>query len=85
MVLNIIFKYNYYGDESVKPNLITPELYLKLYGKEIDPIRYESLGRKVRKICADLSNDGILAKKPDKTYEINANRLNPLSRLPKLF
>ncbi len=69
-VLNIVYRYNYYNNESIKPNVITPELYSQLYGKEIEPTTYESLGRKVRKICGDLLNADILSKKHDKSYEI---------------
>ena len=69
-VLNIIYRYNHYNNQSVKPNAITPELYAQLHGKEIEPTTYESLGRKVRKICDDLLKADILSKKNDKSYEI---------------
>lgn len=69
-VLNIVYRYNHYNNQSIKPNVITPELYSQLYGKEIEPTTYESLGRKVRKICGDLSKADILSKKDDKSYEI---------------
>jgi ATP-dependent DNA helicase RecG len=69
-VLNIIYRYNHYNDQSIKPNVITLELYTQLYGKEINPTTHESLGRKVRKICSDLLIAEILLKKDDKSYEI---------------
>jgi predicted HTH transcriptional regulator len=69
-VLNIVYRYNHYNNQSIKPNLITPELYSQLHGKEIEPTTYESLGRKVRKICGDLLKADILSKKGDKSYEI---------------
>jgi ATP-dependent DNA helicase RecG len=69
-VLNIVYRYNHYNNQSVKPNVITPELYSQLHGKEIEPTTYESLGRKVRKICGDLLKTDILSKKHDKSYEI---------------
>lgn len=69
-VLNIVYRYNHYNNQSIKPNVITPELYVQLHGKEIEPTTYESLGRKVRKICGDLLKAGILSKKDDKSYEI---------------
>ncbi len=69
-VLNIVFRYNHYNNESIKPNIITPDLYSQLHGKEIDPTTYESLGRKVRKICGDLLKADILTKRDDKSYEI---------------
>ncbi len=72
-VLNIIYRYNHYNNQSIKPSVITPELYFQLYGKEIEPTKYESLGRKVRKICNDLMKQGWLIKKNDKSYEIKQN------------
>ncbi len=38
--------------------------------KEIEPTTYESIGRKVRKICNELLNADILSRKDDKSYEI---------------
>jgi hypothetical protein len=69
-VLNIVDRYNHYNNQSIKANVITPELYAQLHGKEIEPTTYESLGRKVRKICGELLKADILAKKSDKSYEI---------------
>ena len=69
-VLNIVYRYNHYNNQSIKPNVITPDLYSQLHGKEIEPTTYESLGRKVRKICSDLLKADILSKKDDKSYEI---------------
>jgi predicted HTH transcriptional regulator len=73
-VLNIIYRYNHYNNQSIKPNIITPELYSQLYGKEIEPTKYESLGRKVRKICGDLLKADFLSKEDDKSYEIKKGR-----------
>ena len=69
-VLNIVYRYNHYNHQSIKPNVITPELYAQLHGNEIEPTTYESLGRKVRKICGDLLTADMLSKKDDKSYEI---------------
>ena len=73
-VLNIIYRYNYYNKQSIKPNTITPELYSQLYGKKIEPTKYESLGRKVRKICGELLKAAILTKRVDKSYEIKFSK-----------
>lgn len=75
-ILNIIYRYNHYNDESIKPNVITPELYYILHGKEINPTTYESLGRKVRKICNDLTKENILEKHEDKSYSLRKNGVN---------
>lgn len=69
-VLNIIYRYNHYNKQTIKPNVITPELYSQLHGKEIEPTTYESLGRKVRKICGDLLKADILTKQDDKSYAV---------------
>ena len=69
-VLNIIYRYNHYNNQSIKPSLITPELYAQLHGKEIEPTTYESLGRRVRKICGDLFNTDMLSRTNDKSYVI---------------
>ena len=69
-VLNIIYRYNHYNKQSIKPSIITPELYSQLYGKEINPTTYESLGRKVRNICTDLLKAEILTKQDGKSYEL---------------
>ena len=74
-VLNIIFRYNHYNKQSIKPNVITPELYPLLYGKVIEPTAYESLGRKVRKISGNLLQTDILVKREDKSYEIKKHFL----------
>jgi ATP-dependent DNA helicase RecG len=70
-VLNIIYRYNHYNDETIKPNKITPELYSNIHGSEINPTTYESLGRQVRKICADLLKDEYILKREDGSYEVN--------------
>ena len=76
-VLNIFYRYNHYNKEAIKPRDITPELYNQLHGKEIEPTTYESLGRKVRKVCGNLFEANILIKPNDKSsYEIkNVNSL----------
>ncbi len=70
-VLNIVYRYNKYNKQSIKPSLITPELYALEFGKNIEPTKYESLGRRVRKICGDLFKIGILVKQNDKSYSIS--------------
>jgi hypothetical protein len=70
MVLNIVYRYDHYNRQSLKPNLVTPELYFRLYGKAMGPTTCESLGRKVRKICRALAERGLLARKADKSYVV---------------
>lgn len=68
IVLNIIYRYSKYNLRSIKPSEITPEVYRKLHGNQIIPTTYESLGRKVRKICGDLEKTGLLEKPDGKGY-----------------
>ena len=68
IVLNIIYRNNKYNQQSMKPNKITPEVYLKEKGKEIVPKDYESLGRKVRQICERFWKVGLLVKDETKGY-----------------
>lgn len=59
-VLNIVYRYTVYNETAIRPVELTPEVYLKENGKDIDPKKYESLGRKVRKIMNDLRDSKIL-------------------------
>jgi ATP-dependent DNA helicase RecG len=72
-ILDIIFRYTKYNNEALKPVDITPEVYSSIYtGKTIDPKKYESLGRKVRKLCSELCNkEGLLLQNDKKEYSFN--------------
>ncbi len=59
-VLNIVYRYTVYNETAIRPVELTPEVYLKENGRYIDPKKYESLGRKVRKIMNDLRESKIL-------------------------
>jgi predicted HTH transcriptional regulator len=83
-VLNFIYRHNYYNQKEVKPSQITPELYLALYGKKINPTQFESLGRKVRKICTDLEKTGFLHKVSNRGYKINEIQPSDLGQLSVL-
>jgi ATP-dependent DNA helicase RecG len=73
-VLNIIYRNSCYNQQAVKPSQITPEVYLTEYGKTINPKTYESLGRRVRKICEYYLNIRFLEKdKITKGYKIAIN------------
>ena len=61
-ILNIVYRYTFYNKESVRPVEITPAIYTLTYGKHVNPKKYESLGRKVRKTMNDLSKDKLLHK-----------------------
>lgn len=74
-VLNILFRHQQYNHQSLKPSMITPELYYQLHGKEINPITYETLGRRVRKICGELLKADILIKMNDKSYRVREEGL----------
>ncbi len=70
-ILNVLYRNNYYNKKALKPSNITPEIYYLEYGKNIDPKKYESLGRQVRKTCSNLLENGILIKNKNLAYSIN--------------
>jgi predicted HTH transcriptional regulator len=70
-ILNTIYRYTKYNEQAVKASHITPEIYRLLFGKLIDPRKYESLGRKVRNICQSLESKGILTKTIKNNYLLN--------------
>ncbi len=72
-VLNFIYRHNFYNQKTVRPSQITPELYYHIYGKNLVPTQFETLGRKVRKMCADLEKNGFLERLADRTYKIRVN------------
>jgi len=69
-VLNIIYRYSVYNETTIRPVDVTPEVYLIENGKYIVPRKFESLGRKVRKIINDLTAANILVAH-DKGFKIN--------------
>jgi ATP-dependent DNA helicase RecG len=73
-ILNIIYRNSYYNNQAIKPTQITPEIYLAEYGKIIDPKIYETLGRRVRKICERFWKLGLLDKEDfSKGYSISVS------------
>jgi len=72
-ILDILYRFTRYNNEALKPVDITPEVYRSKYAvKEIDPKKYESLGRKVRKLCSELCNkEQILVQNDKKEYSFN--------------
>ena len=70
-ILNLLYRHNKYNDEPLKPFEITPEIYRINFGKNIEPKKYDSLGRKVRRLCNELDEMGVLLKKEKGAYFIN--------------
>jgi ATP-dependent DNA helicase RecG len=81
-ILNIIFRHSHFNNQSLKPSEITPELYQKLHGKKIDPTTYESLGRKVRKVCNELLHAGFITKSGKNGYELKSHSVTNQLDLP---
>ncbi len=69
-VLNIVYRYSIYNETAIRPVDVTPEVYLIENGKYMDPKKYESLGRKVRKIINSFAEVKILVSH-DKGFKIN--------------
>jgi ATP-dependent DNA helicase RecG len=72
-ILNLTYQYTVYNDSGLKASELTPEIYRRLHGKNIIPKKYESLGRQVRKHCAQLESEGILIREEKKAYRLNCN------------
>ena len=70
-VLNLIYLFSKYNNKSLKAAEITPEVYRRIYGKEIVGKTYETLGRKVRNICNKFEKQGILTKGSKNDYSFN--------------
>jgi ATP-dependent DNA helicase RecG len=67
-ILNITYLFSNYSQKSLKAAEITPEVYRRLHGKEINAKMYESLGRKVRLLCNKFYKFGILKKVNNTEY-----------------
>lgn len=70
-ILNIAYLYTKSNNQALKASDITPEVYRRLYGKEVNPKQYESLGRKVRSLCNDLETKNLLHKGEKNAYSFN--------------
>jgi len=82
-ILNLTYQYTVYNDGGLKASELTPEIYRRLNGKQIIPRKYESLGRQVRKHCAQLEGEGILVRDEKKAYRLNRNYIQPQSLFSK--
>lgn len=70
-VLNLTYLFSKYNNKSLKAAEITPEVYRRIYGKEIVGKTYETLGRKVRNICNKFEKQGVLTKGIKNDYSFN--------------
>lgn len=70
-VLNLTYLFSKYNNKSLKAAEITPEVYRRIYGKEIVGKTYETLGRKVRNICNKFEKQGVLTKGSKNDYSFN--------------
>ncbi|OYQ44431.1 hypothetical protein CHU92_02405 [Flavobacterium cyanobacteriorum] len=72
-ILNIVYMFTTYNKQSLKAADITPEVYRRVFGKNIIGRQYETLGRKVRATCNNFENKGILIKGSKSDYFFNHN------------
>ena len=70
-VLNLVYLCTKYNHKSIKASEITPDIYLKIYGKVIVAKTYETLGRKTRSICNNFLKQGIFNKGQKNDYSFN--------------
>lgn len=80
-ILDICYLFTKYNNKPLKAAELTPEIYRRVYGVEIIPKRYESLGRKVRSFCNNLESKGLLLKGEKSAYSFNFEN----KRSDKLF
>lgn len=74
-ILNALYRYTFYNEQPIKPSTLTSEIYYLEYGKNVDPKKYETLGRKLRSICKKLNLSDILIKHANAGYTINQNHV----------
>jgi predicted HTH transcriptional regulator len=72
-ILNIVYLFTKFNNETLKAAEITPEVYRRINGREIVGKKYESLGRKVRALCKKFEHDGIFNKGVKSDYSFNFN------------
>lgn len=72
-ILNMLYRYGKYNKLALKAADITPSVYASIHEKEVIAKTYESLGRKVRKICSELDDKGILKRNNKLAYSLNFN------------
>ncbi len=79
-VLNMAYLFSKFNNQALKAAEMTPEVYRRIYGTTIVGKTFETLGRKVRSICNQLSKEGILKKdnKSAYSFEFEFNRPNSL-------
>lgn len=79
-VLNMAYLFSKFNNQALKAAEMTPEVYRRIYGTTIVGKTFETLGRKVRSICNQLSKEGILKKdnKSAYSFEFEFNRPNAL-------
>jgi len=76
-ILNLTYLYTKHNNQAMKASDLTPEVYRRLYGKEVNPKRYESLGRKVRSLFNDLESKNMLIKGEKSAYSFNFKLSKP--------
>ena len=74
-VLNLIYQFSKFNNQAMRATDITPEVYRRIYGKEIIAKTYESLGRKIRNICNQFEKSGILSKDSKSAYMFCNNKI----------
>lgn len=72
-ILNIIYRFTTYNKKPLRPFEITPEVYRRVVGKVIYAKQYETLGRRVRNICKNLEQKGILKASNKDGYLFNTS------------
>jgi ATP-dependent DNA helicase RecG len=72
-ILNLLYQFTVYNKVGLKASELTPEVYRRIHGKQINPRTYESLGRTIRSRCNTLVNKGILLADAKKHYTLKTD------------
>ena len=78
-ILNLVYLHTKFNKRPVKASEITPEVYRRIYGRQIDPRKYETLGRKVRKYCNQFAKRQVFVKDSHGGYSVNFDFKPPAS------
>lgn len=72
-ILNLAYQFTTFNNSGLKASELTPEVYRRIHAGQLEPKRYESLGRQVRKHCERLEAEGILIRGERRAYRLNGS------------
>ncbi len=76
-ILNMTYLFSKYKEQALKAAEITPEVYRRIHGNLINGKTYETLSRKVRALCNQFNQTGIIRKDEKGAYSFQFNYSRP--------